>query len=307
MTRIVAVHGVGNHLPGRSPDDVAAAKAAAWGASLASGLGIPDSGLMVSFAYYAPHLWQGRPIPQGGIDDRALDHVEKADPAAARFAGLWADALDLPPAIAQGRLTVPLRHIADAIARYFSLDGALTRRFLLRFLPEVEAYLAAPDAPARIAAREAVAACIATARPRIVVAHSLGTVVTYEALHAHPELSVDLLVTLGSPLALRNAVFERLVPAPVNASGARPPGVGRWVNVADPGDPVAILRPFPRWFPTVDRHEDDSIGLFDFHSASNYLASRAVADAVRPYLGRDGQVPVDDVVEVGHDDLFPDQ
>ena len=34
------------------------------------------------------------------------------------------------------------------------------------------------------------------------MAHSLGTVVAYEALHAHPGLHVYLLVTLGSPLAL---------------------------------------------------------------------------------------------------------
>ena len=34
------------------------------------------------------------------------------------------------------------------------------------------------------------------------MAHVLGTVVAYEALHAHPDLHVYLLVTLASPLAL---------------------------------------------------------------------------------------------------------
>ena len=34
------------------------------------------------------------------------------------------------------------------------------------------------------------------------MAHFLGTAVAYEALHAHPDLHVYLLVTLGSPLAL---------------------------------------------------------------------------------------------------------
>ena len=38
--------------------------------------------------------------------------------------------------------------------------------------------------------------------PTRVMAHSLGTVMAYEALHAHPGLHVYLLVTLGSPLAL---------------------------------------------------------------------------------------------------------
>ncbi len=32
------------------------------------------------------------------------------------------------------------------------------------------------------------------------MAHVLGTVVAYEALHAHPDLHVYLLVTLASPL-----------------------------------------------------------------------------------------------------------
>ena len=34
------------------------------------------------------------------------------------------------------------------------------------------------------------------------MAHFLGTVVAYEALHAHPDLHVYRLVTPGSPLAL---------------------------------------------------------------------------------------------------------
>ena len=34
------------------------------------------------------------------------------------------------------------------------------------------------------------------------MAHVLGTVVVYEALHVHLDLHVYLLVTLGSPLAL---------------------------------------------------------------------------------------------------------
>ena len=35
------------------------------------------------------------------------------------------------------------------------------------------------------------------------MAHLLGTVVAYEALHVHLDLHVYLLVTLGSPLACR--------------------------------------------------------------------------------------------------------
>ncbi|MCL7382440.1 lysophospholipase [Streptomyces sp. 35G-GA-8] len=41
-------------------------------------------------------------------------------------------------------------------------------------------------APERTAAREEVTARIARYRPRVVIAHSLGSVVAFEALHAHP-------------------------------------------------------------------------------------------------------------------------
>ena len=40
---------------------------------------------------------------------------------------------------------------------------------------------------------------------RIIVAHSLGTFVTYNALVAHPEWEIDTFVTLGSPLGCIDA------------------------------------------------------------------------------------------------------
>jgi alpha-beta hydrolase superfamily lysophospholipase len=89
--------------------------------------------------------------------------------------------------------------------------------------PEVARYLATGDA--RVRARDHVAATIATNRARAVIAHSLGTVVAYEALHAHPELGIDLLVTLGSPLALPDAVFPRLQSPPTDGTGLRPANV----------------------------------------------------------------------------------
>ncbi len=68
---------------------------------------------------------------------------------------------------------------------------------------------------------------------RIVVAHSLGTVVAYEVIH-RLELQLDLLLTIGSPLGLDNVIYPKLEPA-----AAFPPGVQRWVNVADPDDFIA--------------------------------------------------------------------
>lgn len=65
---------------------------------------------------------------------------------------------------------------------------------------------------------------------RVLVAHSLGTVVSYSALAKHPEWPVHTFVTLGSPLAAP-MVFDTLDPAPVDGKGAWPGAVERWVNV----------------------------------------------------------------------------
>ncbi|MFJ9844497.1 serine peptidase [Kitasatospora sp. NPDC101155] len=283
MTPIVAVHGVGHHAPAHSPESVVAARSRRWAEDLAQGLGLGPERLDLRYAYYAHHLHAGRPTAQGGADDDAdLDRLERDDPTAAALAADWAEALGLPGATAQGRLAIPLRHFAGMVARHLSLDGRLTRAFIATLFRDVARYLGEPTA--REAARETVAAAIGDRGARIVIAHSLGSVVTYEALHARPELEVDLLLTLGSPLALPHGVFHRLSPAPEDDVGRRPPGVRRWVNISDHGDPVAVPRPLTRRFPDVDEDLTESISLFDFHTAARYLRSAAVATAVRTHL-----------------------
>jgi pimeloyl-ACP methyl ester carboxylesterase len=83
----------------------------------------------------------------------------------------------------------------------------------------------------------------------VLVGHSLGSVVAYEALCANLGWRVRMLVTLGSPLGIPNLIFDRLQPAPLPAAhaGSGPrgcwPGPGRaWVNVADQGDVVALVK-----------------------------------------------------------------
>ena len=60
-------------------------------------------------------------------------------------------------------------------------------------------------------------------QPRVLLAHSLGSVVAYEALCADGNATVELFVTLGSPLAMRQVIFDRLRPAPAGR-GIRPSG-----------------------------------------------------------------------------------
>ena len=70
---------------------------------------------------------------------------------------------------------------------------------------------------------------------RVVIAHSMGTVVAYEALAAHPEWNVETLLTIGSPLG-NDWVFHNLQPAPAQSQGQWPGSVRRWINVASIGD-----------------------------------------------------------------------
>ncbi|MFJ4334526.1 MULTISPECIES: hypothetical protein [unclassified Streptomyces] len=287
MTAIVAVHGVGHFAPGHSPADVVDARSATWSRQIATGLGVTPEQVPLTYAYYAHHLHRNRPVAQGADP---LEQLEHEQPEAADEIARWAESLDqaldlrLPPVTAQGRLAVPLRQLVSVIAERLSLDGRLTRAFIAMFFRDVALYLKHPEDPARIAARDEVAAAIAATGARVVIAHSLGSVVTYEALHAHPELDVELLLTLGSPLALPHGVFDRLSPTPAHGTGQRPAGVQRWVNLCDHGDIVAIPRPLKQRFPTVDLDLTDSIAPFDFHSAAPYLRSAAVAASIAPFM-----------------------
>ena len=65
---------------------------------------------------------------------------------------------------------------------------------------------------------------------RVLVAHSLGTVLSYGTLALHDDWPVHTFVTLGSPLAVP-MVFNSLEPAPVDGLGVWPGSVQRWVNV----------------------------------------------------------------------------
>lgn len=281
--QIVAVHGVGHYDRYRTADATRAAYSADWAGHLAAGLGVTPDRFHLDFAYYAPQL-------HPGVTTHGGDPEELEDSCAKELMEEWLDALNAPASVTQGALTLPLRYAASWVAEKFSLDGRLTELFVRMFFREVATYLRGDDAPMRLAAREEVANRIAEHRPRIVIAHSLGTIVTYEALHAYPELKAELLLTLGSPLALPRAVFDRLLPRPTDGPagrlGIRPEGVERWVNVADPGDPVAIPPYLARAFHGVALDLTDTIHAgFGFHHAKNYLACAATAATLGPYLG----------------------
>ncbi|MEU3290110.1 hypothetical protein [Streptomyces longwoodensis] len=118
------------------------------------------------------------------------------------------------------------------------------------------------------------------ARPLVVVSHSLGTAVAYEALHEY-EGTVSLWVTLGSPLALGAVVLDRLVPRPAVC----PENVAAWLNFWDRDDVVAGRPHLAKWIsPNSDgvkavTERVDSSGIWT-HTATKYLEHAAVARPV---------------------------
>lgn len=116
--------------------------------------------------------------------------------------------------------------------------AGIALRAMVSDLKQVRRYL--HDIDLRAAAQDRVRAVIGP-DTRVVVAHSLGSVVAYETLCSLPDHQVRALVTIGSPLGIRNLVFEQLRPAPVNRRGAWPgTSAVTWTNIADAGDVVAL-------------------------------------------------------------------
>ena len=62
-------------------------------------------------------------------------------------------------------------------------------------------------------------------------------------------------MTLGSPLGIRNLIFNLLEPAPQTGIGAWPGSVQRWINIADGGDVVALVKDLrPSFGVNVENH-----------------------------------------------------
>ncbi len=90
--------------------------------------------------------------------------------------------------------------------------------------------------------RELVAAS-AEAERVVIVSHSMGTMIAYDVLRNCPECpQVDTLITLGSPLGIREVQQELIA---VDAKDVDFPAakLGRWINVYDPLDPVCGADP----------------------------------------------------------------
>lgn len=112
--------------------------------------------------------------------------------------------------------------------------------------------------------------------PLVVIGHSLGTIIAYEVLMERGR-EVELLVTLGSPLAI-SEVQDHLARPP-----AVPAGVAAWRNASDLRDLVALRHTLRPEYAPQERITDLLVtnDSRNHHGISEYLAQRLVREPVQ--------------------------
>jgi len=299
------VHGIG---PPRRLDE----EVRQWSAALASGARaaghalfasrVENSEMPVDFVHYADLFAedqvQGQGLELTGEEPELLarliadvidEHLDECTDLAERDLLEHARAELAPTGQEQGALA-PVRRAINAATTLLTLPGLRRAgqwagsKLLVRDFAQVARYLGRRDGlHVRIRGRLHE---VLDREPDVVIAHSLGSVVAWETLHEYPG-SLPLLVTLGSPLAMRTVVWPHLVPQPPST----PPGVRRWLNCWDRDD-IIVAR--PRLENEIRANADkvrpesariDSDGFW-VHTATKYLCQAQLAGPVAEVASR---------------------
>lgn len=295
MAAIVVVHGIGKQYLGPHSLQGDVAPALLDGVRLADGPPLqPDD---VEVAFYGH--WFRPPGPDRAKGEPAYTHRDVTDPFEAELLlALWREASRLEPdrvprpdgsATSRSKVAVPhtVQRALYALSRSSFLTG-VADRFLIGVLKQVRRYLT--DDGVRDRVQGEIAACIAP-DTRVLVGHSLGSVVAYEALCAHPEWPVRTLVTIGSPLGIPHLVLDRLRPAPQAGKGRWPGAVRRWSNVCDRRDVVALAKELAPLFPDADRSVTDVLvdNGWRAHAIEHHLTAAETGAAIAEGLAGDPQ------------------
>lgn len=224
----------------------------------------------------------------------SADPAPSAEASEELLALWWAEAARLDPAVEPPDRRVLLRTPRSVQRAVLALSrskffAGLTPKLFISVLRQVSDYFLVPETRAQAIASMS---SLVDGDTRVIVAHSLGSVVAYEALCAHPEWKVHTLVTIGSPLGIPNVIFDRLQPAPAeNGDGTKraswPGTVGAWTNLADEGDVVALVKDLrPGFGPDVTSVIVNNGA--SAHSVQAYLTSREAGQAIGAGLGTGG-------------------
>ncbi|QWB25722.1 MULTISPECIES: hypothetical protein [Streptomyces] len=286
MARIVCVHGVGKQQAGEQT------LLGQWVPALRDGLTRAGGRARVADTEVAMAFYGDLFLPPGQRLDGDEPHLGWWDVSPGWETELlmqwWSHAAAAEPQIvapdAQNLLSGTSRTVQAALlalsqSRFFA---GLAEKALISDLKQTHRYLT--DLELRTRARDRVRALIGP-DTSVVVAHSLGSVVAYEALCAQAGHSVRSFVTLGSPLGIRNLIFDRMDPVPVSGIGAWPgPFSTTWTNVADARDVVALVKDLrPCFGPRIVCHLVANGS--QAHDATHYLTKEVTGAALAIGLG----------------------
>jgi len=280
MAKILIVHGISNQYGG------AGQLHAAWYPALCDGLdrfhNSPKPSPQDCYCPFYGHLFRPAGALSGGssqvdlqdMSDDELQLVEEVWKAAT----LIDDQVPGPNAPRQTLIYAP--RMAERAAAALAKSKYLADYIPLQFFGDLrQVILYLNNAAIRANILDCVVPNI-TSETRVVIGHSLGSVIAYEAVASKPEQVIEL-VTLGSPLGIRNVVFDKLTPKPDPKTGrGRWPGsVQHWTNIAAKGDIVAAEKQLaPLFDPTVNDFYVDS--GWDAHSSTRYLNSFDAGQAI---------------------------
>lgn len=275
MAQVVAVHGIGQQMLGEEVLLSGWLPALRDGVRRAEGPLIADAS--VAMAFYGDLF---RPAGEMlAVGDPRFTEADVAEGLERELLlAWWAEAArtdesvvapDAADTLARTPGSVQAGLRALSLSKFFS---GVALRAMVFDLKQVSAYLT--DDAVREDARARVTALVRD-DTRVVVGHSLGSVVAYEALCTLPGHGVRALVTLGSPLGIP-MVFDRLRPDP----GRWPGGEGLvWTNLADQSDVVALFKDLRPRFGDRVRNAIVHNGAHA-HDAIAYLTDRLTGAAV---------------------------
>jgi hypothetical protein len=172
----------------------------------------------------------------------------------------------------------PVQRAIRRIERHGMFDGVSSTA--IRLVKQVGRYFRDEGFARQV--RDELAIALET-KPRVLIAHSLGSVIAYDWLRRQPAASVTTLITLGSPLGFRG--IRRALYPQLEASLPPWPGVSTWVNVAAVEDAVATVKKLDGLFdgPVTDRSARNSRRTA--HSAAVYLRNVHTSNALKAALG----------------------
>jgi len=281
MAKIVAVHGVGQQLKGEN------SLRAEWLPALRDGLSrigaeLPNDGDFVCPFYGDLFRKQGKKAGDPLYDASDLSEDWEIE----LLEQWWREAATVDPAMlppdlrTKRRTPKSVQRALDALSNSKFWAG-VAEHLMIFDIKQARSYL--NDDAIRRAILDRVIKQI-SADTKVLIGHSLGSIVAYEALCEHPEWQISTLVTLGSPLGIRNLIFDKLRPAPrldrtLQPPGEWPTGVKRWTNIADAGDIAALVKDLNPLFghPLEDKRVDNGATA---HYVQPYLTAKETGEAI---------------------------